>query len=376
MPETSLAPLALRDLNRATLARQMLLAREKTKPLRAIERMVGLQSQWPKPPHVGLWSRVEGFAREDLLGLLRGRDAVRATMMRGTLHVVGAKDFVSLRAALQPMLTRGLLGVLRERAKGIDVDEVRAHASRILARGPQTFEEVREALARIYPKGDHRAIGYIARMTVPLVQVPTDDAWGFPTDPAFALAEDWLGEKLSVAEDARSALVLRYLAAYGPGTAVDVQTWSGLQGLKDTFDALRPRLVALRDERKRELFDLPKAPRPGGEVVAPPRFLPEFDSLVMAHKDRTRFVADAHRRNVYLSALRVAPTVLVDGFVAATWGIKRARAGATLTITPFAPLAKRTQAAVGDEGERLLRFLEPDAKAFDLAFAKKSAAAG
>ena len=122
------APLTLRDLNRATLARQMLLGREKVKPLRAIERLVGLQAQWPKPPHIGLWSRIAGFEREDLLGLLRRRDAVRAPMMRGTLHVVSAKDYLAMRQPLQPMLTRGALAVLRERARGIDVDEVTALA--------------------------------------------------------------------------------------------------------------------------------------------------------------------------------------------------------------------------------------------------------
>jgi hypothetical protein len=369
MPET---PLTLRALNRATLARQMLLQREKVKPLRAVERLVGLQSQWPKPPHVGLWSRVEGYGREDLLGLLRKREVVRAPMMRGTLHVVASKDFVKLRASFQPMLTRSLLSVLRERAKGIDIDEVRALATQTLAGGPRTFEEVRDAVARAYPKGDIRAIAFIARMTLPLVQVPTDDPWGFPTNPAFALAEDWLGEKLDVSGDAHTALVLRYLAAYGPGTVADVQTWSGLQGLKEVFEALRPKLVVLRDEGKREVFDLPKAPRPGEETAAPPRFLPEFDALVMAHKDRTRFVADAHRRHVYLSALRVAPTVLIDGFAAAVWSIKRARGGATLTVVPFAPLAKKAQAAVAEEGDGLLRFMEPEAKSFDVAFAKKS----
>src|ERR1019366_5523844 len=142
------AVLTLRDLNRATLARQMLLAREAVKPLRAVERMGGLQAQWPKPPHVGLWSRVEGFERDHLLALLRGHQAVRATMMRGTLHVVSAKDYVSLRPALQPMLTRGVLAVLRDRMRGLVVDDVAAEARELLAAGPATFERVRDALAK------------------------------------------------------------------------------------------------------------------------------------------------------------------------------------------------------------------------------------
>jgi Winged helix DNA-binding domain len=364
------APLTLRDLNRATLARQMLLGREKVTPLRAIERLMGLQAQWPKPPHIGLWSRIEGFKREGLLGLLRRREAVRAPMMRGTLHVVSAKDYLAMRQPLQPMLTRGALAVLRERARGIDVDEVTALARKLLADGPRTFEQVRDALASVHPKADHRAMAHIARLGVPLVQVPTDaEPWGFPTTPQFALAEGWLGAKLHPSE-ALDDLVLRFLAAFGPATAGDVQTWSGVQGVKEVVERLRPRLTVLQGERKRELFDAPKAPRPGSEVAAPALFLPEFDNLVLSHTDRRRFVADAHRKRVYLPGLRIAPTFLVDGFVAGTWTIERKRDAATLAVEPFEPLTKKARSELAAEGEGLLRFVEPDAGTFDLRFAR------
>ena len=363
-------PLTLADLNRATLARQMLLARESIKPLRAIERLAGLQAQWPKPPHVGLWSRIEGFEREHLLALLRGHDAVRASMMRGTLHVVSAKDYVALRPALQPMLTRGVLAVLRERIKGIVVDEIAAEARELLAAGPLTFEKTRDALAKLHPRADVRAMGFVARLSLPLVQVPTDtDAWGFPTSPAFALAETWIGEKLA-SSGTLEGLVLRYLAAFGPAAASDVQTWSGVQGAKEALETLRPKLVVLQDERRRELFDLPKAPRPGAGAVAPARFLPEFDNLVLAHTDRRRFVADAHRKRVYLPGLRVAPTILVDGFVAGTWGAARKKKEAVLTVEPFEALSKKTKADLEPEAERLVRFVEPEATTFAVAFAK------
>jgi hypothetical protein len=362
------APLTLRSLNRATLARQMLLGRERVKPLRAIERLAGLQAQWPKPPHVGLWSRVEGFRREDLLRLLQGREAVRATMMRGTLHVVSAKDYVALRQALQPMLTRGMLAALRERARGIDIDAVAAIARKCLEGGPQTFDQIRGALASVHPDADHRAMGHIARLAVPLVQVPADETWGFPPAPRFALAEAWVGE-LSRKEGADD-LVLRYLAAFGPASATDVQTWSAMQGAKESIEALRPKLVSLRDERKRELFDLPKAPRPGPDAAAPPVFLPEFDNLVLAHTDRRRFVADGHRKRVYLPGLRIAATFLVDGFVAGTWHIERKKGAATLVVEPFEPLARKTQGELAAEADGLARFVEPDARTFDVRFAK------
>jgi Winged helix DNA-binding domain len=367
------ALLTLRDLNRATLARQMLLGRERVKPLRAIERLAGLQAQWPRPPHVGLWSRVLGFKREDLLDLLRRREAVRASMMRGTLHIVSARDYLAQRQPLQPMLTRGMFAVLRERAKGIDVDEVMATTRECLAEGPRTFEQVRDALASVRPKADHRAMGHIARLSVPLVQVPTPvDAWGFPGASQFALAEGWLGAKLAPSE-APDDLVLRYLAAFGPATPGDMQTWSAVQGVKEVLERLRPRLTVLRDERKRELFDLPKAPRPGADANAPVVFLPEFDNLVLAHTDRRRFVADRYRKSVYLPGLRVAPTFLVDGFVAGTWGVERKKDAATLTVQPFEPLPKKTQGELANEADDLVRFVEPDARTFAVRFARPRA---
>jgi hypothetical protein len=363
------APLVLRDLNRATLARQMLLGRESIKPLRALERLGGLQAQWPKPPHIGLWSRIEGFEREHLLTLVRSHQAVRASMMRGTLHVVSAKDYVALRAALQPMLTRGVVSVLRDRLKGIVIDEVAAEARGLLESGPATFEDLRDALVKLHPEADARAMGFVARLSLPLVQVPTDDdAWGYPASSAFALAETWIGEPMARSETLE-ALVLRYLAAFGPGTASDVQTWSGVRGMKEVLETLRSKLVVLRDERKRELFDLPKAPRPGADVSAPVRFLPEFDNLVLAHADRSRFVPEAYKRRVFLPGLRVAPTFLVDGFVAGTWAAARKKKDATLTVEPFEPLSKKTKIDLEAEAVRLVRFVEPDASTFAVRFA-------
>jgi hypothetical protein len=348
----------------------MLLGRQRVKAVQAIERLVGLQAQWPRPPHVGLWSRVFGFEREDLLTLLERRQVVRATMMRGTLHLVSAKDYVALRPALQPMLARNLLQVLRERAKGLDVDEIAALARKCLTGQPRRFDEIRDALAKVHPAADHRAMGYIARLSLALVQVPAPgEAWGFPAAARFALAEDWLGEKLSRDEDLEN-LVLRYLAAFGPATASDVQTWSGIQGAKETLERLRPRLALLRDERKREVLDLPDAPRPGPDAVAPPVFLPEFDNLVLGHTDRRRFVADAHRKRVYLPGLRIAPTFLVDGFVAGTWSVARKKDAATVSVEPFEPLTKKTQGALDAEADRLLRFVEPGAKTRAVRFAR------
>jgi hypothetical protein len=359
--------LTLRAQNRATLARQMLLAREKTGTLPAVERLMGLQAQWPRPPFVGLWSRVEAFQREDLAGALQRRELVRATMMRGTLHVVSAGDFRRLRPAIQPVLTRGMKSILRDRAAALDVPALVAAARAFFEAEPRTFTELRDHLMTLHPSGDERAMGFAVRTHLPLVQVPTEATWAFPADSDFAVAESWLGGPIG--DDASpEALILRYLAAFGPATVADAQAWSGLQGLREVMETLRPRLLVLRDERGRELFDLPDAPRPDEETPAPPRFLPEFDNLIVSRAD-ARFVADEHRKAIFLSALRVLPTLLLDGSAAATWKTERKKAAATLTITPFAALSKKVRGAVEEEASALLRFLEGDATTFAIQLA-------
>ncbi|MFP2924445.1 winged helix DNA-binding domain-containing protein [Pyxidicoccus sp. 3LG] len=366
MPATSV--MTARALSRATLARQLLLEREKLPLLKAVERLVALQAQQAKPPFLGLWSRLEGFERESLLRLLQRREVVRATLMRGTLHLVTAKDYVKLRAAFTPLLEASVHSVLRERAKGLDITPLVEEAREYLLEEPRTFEEVRDHLVERHPKADERAMGFAVRMYLPLIQVPTDAEWGYPGTTDFAVAESWLGEPLDT-DGKPDALVLRYLAAFGPATVADVQTWTGLKGLKDVLASLKPKLVTFRDEKGRELFDLPKAPRPPEDTPAPVRFLPDFDNLILGHDDRTRLVADEHRSRLITKNLRIPPTFLVDGFVTGTWKVERKKATATLVVEPFASLGKKTREALSGEGEALLRFAEADARAFEVRFA-------
>jgi hypothetical protein len=356
--------LTRRQLGRATLARQMLLGREETPPLAAVERLGGLQAQLARPPHVGLWSRLHGFRRDALTGAVQRREVVRATMMRGTLHLVSARDLAAIRPALQPMLSRGVQSVLRERAAALDVPGLVSAARAYLAGGPRTFEEIRDHLGALGLPGDERARGFAVRMHVPLVQVPDSSAWGYPSNPAFALAEAWLGDAFRGLESAPAdakALVRRYLGAFGPATVKDAETWSGVASLRDAFEALRPELVTFSDERGKELFDLPDAPRPAADVPAPARFLPEFDSLVLAHDDRSRVVAKEHRGRIFQPGLRILATFLVDGEVAGTWEIESGRKKATLVLSPFGEIAKSAADALMEEGDRLVRFVEPDA---------------
>jgi hypothetical protein len=355
------ATLTREELNRATLARQMLLGREKTTALKAVERLAGLQAQLARPPFIGLWSRVAGFEAEDLRRLVRERKVVRGTLMRGTLHLMSAKDYRVVRPLLQPMLSRAMAGVLRERAKGLDVEAVVETARGCLEKEPQTFEALRGRLLQAYPKLNDRALGYAVRTHLPLVQVPDDGPWGYPAAAAFAVAESFLRKRLPPGDDLRP-LVLRYLGAFGPATPRDAAAWSGLEEVAAAFEPLRPQLRVFRDERGRELFDLPKAPRPPARTPAPVRFLPDYDNLLLAHADRTRVIADEHRRRVATANLRILPTFLVDGFVAGTWKVERSRAAAVLVLEAFRAVSRPARAALLEEGGRLLRFVESDAR--------------
>ena len=356
-----MSTLSQRALNRALLARQMLLERETTTALDAIARLVGLQAQMPRPPFVGLWTRLRDFRRAELVGALHDRSAVRVTSMRGTLHVMTSTDYCAMRGALQPMLSRGMSSILRDRGAALDIDALDAEARRFFGKAAATFDALRNHLEAKYPKGDERAMAYAIRTHVPLVQVPTDATWAFPAAADFTLADRWLSTTVSTEATSAESLVLRYLAAFGPATPADAQAWSGMGGLRETFETLRPSLVTFRDARNRELFDLPDAPRPDEDARAPVRFVPDYDNIVLSHDDRTRIIADEHRGRVTLKNLQVRATFLVDGFVAGTWRSERKRKAAVLVIEPFGAVTKKARAALEEEGESLLGFLEDDA---------------
>jgi hypothetical protein len=350
--------LTLRQLNRATLARQMLLEREDIPVAAAVERLCGIQAQEARPPFVGLWTRLAGFRAEDLHSLLHKRSVVRATFLRGTLHLLSARDYLAYRTAIQPVLDDALK-VLGSRAKGLDPALVLAAATALYEQQPRNFNDLRALLQAEFPDVHERALGYTVRTRLPLVMVPTDDRWAFPSVADFTLAANWLSAPLSE-NDSPVDLVRRYLAAFGPATAADVQTWSGLRGVKEIIALLRPELITVRDTNGKELFDLPDAPRPDGDVPAPARFLPEFDNLVLSHADRTRVIADEHRGHVVTKNLRVRASVSYDGFACGIWDLERKKTSVTLRVTPFRRLAADAVRELTAEAEALLTFLEPD----------------
>ena len=357
--------LKLRELNRATLSRQMLLARTTLPIPAAIERLIGLQAQLASAPYVGLWTRLRDFQREDLATLIEKRDIVKATMMRATLHLCTAADYLTFRTTLAPLLIGAASSIAKDRG-AFELDKVLKAARKFIGEKPRTFAQISEMLTELLPDVDVGAMRYSVRTHLPLVQVPIASGWSYSNKPEFTLAEPWIGQTISP-DDQLPALVRRYLAAFGPASVTDAQTWLGMK-LKDTFEKLRPQFVTYRDEGRRELFDLPDIALPDEEVSAPIRFLPEYDNLLLSHSNRTRVVADEYRPKVYLPGLRVAATILVDGFVRGVWKVEKTKTAAALVIEPFEKLTKKDRAALIEEGERLLRFVEANAKSFEVKF--------
>ena len=343
----------------------MLLTRQATDAVDVVERLGGLQAQQSRPPFTALWTRIAAFKSDSLVRALHERKLLRATMLRGTLHLVSPRDFLAWRPVLQPMLTAGALAILRDRLQTLDHTHLLDAARECFKSRPRTFTSLRDGLMARFPDGDERAMGYFARMHLPLGSVPDiKAAWAFNSDAEFELAtQQPLGEGNS------ESLVRRYLSAFGPASIADFQAWSGLKNAKVLFGPLEDKLSRFQDARKRVLYDLPEAPRPAEDTPAPVRFIAEFDNLILGHADRSRIISDEHRPRVVTKNLLVLGTFLVDGFVAGIWKTERKKQTATLRLEPFDKLSVKTKKALELEGEQLIRFLEPDAAEAALAFA-------
>jgi hypothetical protein len=346
-----------RALNRALLARQLLLERSPMPALDALEHLVGLQAQAPGPPYVGLWTRLERFDPDELAELIVSRQAVRIALQRGTIHAVSARDALTLRPVLQPLFDRWLRQ-LAPRLGGLPVQTAAAAARELLEAEPLTFAELGRRLSERWPDAETAALGQVARGTLALVQIPPRGLWGRNGPAAHTTIEAWLGAPLDRGGTLET-LLLRYLAAFGPASVRDAQTWCGLTRLGEVAERLRARLSTFRDESGRELFDLPDAPRPDPDTAVPVRFLPEWDNVLRSHQDRGRVMSDEHRAALRRPNDVVPGTVLVDGFLAATWGQEIKRAAATMTVEPLRALSRREADAVVAEGRRLLRWSTP-----------------
>jgi hypothetical protein len=347
-----------RELNRATLARQLLLERSTMSIEPAIEHLVGLQAQTPHTAYTGMWSRLEAFAPEALSELIVERRVVRLALMRGTIHMVTARDAWGLRPLVQPVLDRVQKTQFGKRLAGVDLDAVVAAGRAFVDTEPRTFKALGDHLLERWPGRDRFALEQTIRTAVPLIQVPPRGLWGRSGPIAHTSIQAWLGAPPAEPADL-DGLVTSYLRAFGPASVMDAQAWCGLTRLGAVFDRLRPGLLTFRDESGRELFDLPDAPRPGEDVPAPPRFLYDFDNLLLSYADRTRALSAEAAGAVRPAIQEPVSTFILDGFVAGTWRLEREKPGgpATLRVRPIRPLTKREVAGLTDEGTGLLAFL-------------------
>jgi hypothetical protein len=362
-PSSAGEVLSLRALNRALLARQMLIERQKMSAMDALTHLIGMQAQAPFPPYFGLWTRLVDFRPEALSELIKNRKAVRLSLMRSTIHLVTAKDAIELRPILQSVQDRGFYVGSRHgpALEGLDMKAILKLSRRLVEEKPLTFTGIGKLLEKHFPGRPVDSLGYAARTHFAMIQVPPRGIWGKSGQPAHTTIEKWLGR--SVGKDmSPDTMILRYIAAFGPASVRDAQAWSGLTKLTDVFDRLRPRLVTFRDEKGRELFDLPDAPRPDADMKVPVRFLPEYDNVLLSHAVRTRIVSEDDRKYLFGGGGVLTSTILVDGFVHGSWKILRKGKAGTLEIKPYRPLAKRDIAALTAEGKRLLAFAAPDVK--------------
>ncbi|MFC8130247.1 winged helix DNA-binding domain-containing protein [Streptomyces sp. NPDC057302] len=344
-----------RALNRATLARQLLLDRTDVPVIDAVARLGGLQAQEPQEPFVGLWSRLHGFDPAELSEDLIQRRVVRTHLMRRTVHLVTADDALAWRARHDAMLRQRVLGVYRGELEGTDLDELAAAGRAAMADGrPRSMTELARELADRWPTPGPRALGEMLMALVPVAQLPPRGVWRTKAGVRNAPLSSLLGREIDPlspdgTDPVGQALVRRYLAAFGPAASADLRAWCGLAGLPAAVAALRDELITFRDERGRELLDLPDAPRPDPGTPAPVRFLPAFDNAILGFQDRTRIIDDAHR-GLSVAGARV---VLVDGRVAATWTVEEG----TVTVTPLGRLSRAERAEVAEEGRALAAFL-------------------
>jgi len=351
--------LTARALNRATLSRQLLLERTRRPALDVIDHLVGMQAQEPLNPYLALWSRLDGFEPGELSQLLIDRKVVRIVVMRGTVHLVTADDCLVLRPLAQPVLDKEIARHPEHAPSLVDVDmePVLAFVRELVAEQPHSGRQLRAALADRFPDEDAAALTYACRCYLPFVQVPPRGVWGRSAQVSSTTAESWLGRPLAT-DASIDDVVLRYLGAFGPATVADVAAWSRLTGFREVVDRLRPRLRPFRDERGRELFDLPEAPRPDPDTPAPARFLPEYDNVLLSHADRSRFAADPDLTRMFGGDRPVKGTVLHDGTTIATWWIDRPKgATATLIVDHLPGLTKQALAEVGSEAATAARFL-------------------
>jgi hypothetical protein len=354
--------LSLRELNRATLARQLLLRRHSLSVTKALERTAGLQAQWPPSPYIGLWSRVDGFHPDDLVRAVSRRHVVKATLMRTTLHLVSSADYLAYAGIYRASRIRELQRRLAALGEDADFAKEGARLAALAAERPRTRPELLALLGMPKLRIEERSpwlLWYGLSAHAGLVNGPQSSIWRSHTaGGTFVPARTWLGADGASGDDAAAHLVRRYLAAFGPAARADVAQWTGMARSVVDRGLAGLRLRRFSDELGRELYDLPRAPLPPGDTPAPPRFLPRWDNLLLAHDVRSRAFPDEYRRTIIERNGDVRETFLVDGFVAGQWKAE----GGRVLLAPFAPLPRAVRREVEHEAAQLEAFLRASGK--------------
>jgi hypothetical protein len=357
--------LTLRELNRALLARQMLLEREKVGVVDAIERLGGLQAQWAPAPYVALWTRIKGFERDQLTKPIDRGEVIKATLMRATLHLVTRREYPAYSFAT----VEGRFAAYRPPGAPSLADLGRMHSDilRFAAKTARTREEILDRIQPFIPKGTNERLRswflFSALAMSGLIWDPAGARFEHRQLPRRIAAPAALRKAVDP-DSAFDLVVRRHLGAFGPATVADIASWSGVR--VPNLRAALPRMNDLkrfRDENGRELFDLKRAPRPSDDTPAPARFLARFDAAILGHDsaERTRILPAQYRKQVIFSA-EVWTTFLIDGFVAGRYKLGATKREAVLELLPFKPLRKADKVALVDEGEKLVRFYFPDAQ--------------
>jgi winged helix DNA-binding protein len=346
-----------RQLNRALLERQLLLRRSDLGVVDAMEHLVGMQAQSPNAPYLGLWSRLSDFTIAQLADAITDRRLVRISLMRGTIHLVSARDCRTLQPLLRPIFARAVANSPALPPPS-EVDAVLTVADSLLVESPRTLAELRVLLGEHRQDLDPESMARAARYLLPLIHVPPKGIWGRGGQARLTTVQAWLGADVDD-EPRLDDLLPRYLAAFGPASVKDMQTWCGLTGLREVVDRLS--LRTFRDPSGTVLYDIPDGLLPDPDTPAPVRLLPEYDNCLRSHTDRRRVMSDANRALLFATKNDAPmPAFLIDGFVRGTWKLDRANKVATLIIRPFGALSKKDAVAVGAEARRLLEFAAPE----------------
>ncbi len=351
------------ELNRATLARQLLLERVALDAVEGIERLVALQAQEPASPYIALWTRIDGFRAEDLDRAFLERHVVKATLLRVTLHVVSARDYRCFWPAVAPALRLWRQQAMKRLDLTLPLDEL-AQKALAYASEPRTNDEMRKHLPQMQdgtgPAGQNDS-WWAVRTHAPFAMAPSNVPWCFGRRPTYVAAPAWLGEPLASEQEGLDHLIRRYLAGFGPATVGDIHQFTRVERsrLRPAVERLAPGLRTFRDERGRVLYDLPNAPLPPADTPAPVRFLPMWDSTLLAYEDRSRVIAEQYRRRVLQVNGDWLPTFLVDGHVAGLWRADVHDGRTTIRPEPFEPLSPDVKEQLAEEAQRLARFVEP-----------------